>query len=270
MLTSHPSIVMPPECGFAVWWYEKYRAWTAAADRLAVLHEFWSDVLRSRKFDTWHLDAQELWRFLDEGTPRSYGEAVSLVYECYGVSRGRSFRRWGDKNNFHLEHISTIKDIFPDAHFVHIVRDGRDVACSYRELNARRISSPYAPRLADGVGEIAREWSSNIELAVASFDAIGWENTCEVTFEQLVTDTVSVLTDICTCIGEEYSPLMLDYHRVNREEELEPKEFLQWKERTLSPPQVAALGRFRKDLTPTDQGIFERLAGKALERYRYL
>lgn len=27
MMNSHPRIVVPPECGFAVWWYEKYQHW---------------------------------------------------------------------------------------------------------------------------------------------------------------------------------------------------------------------------------------------------
>lgn len=269
MLTCHHSIAIPPECGFAVWWYEKYKEWDGFSD--SELLEFMQDLMQSKKIETWQITEKSLLGFLRERKPSSYSQLVSSVYEWYGLSQyGKNFKRWGDKNNWHLSHILTIKELFPTAYFMHIIRDGRDVACSYRELNARRIHSPYAPNLPNGIEEIAEQWKSNVEIINESFEHIQWENVCELRFEDVVLNTEKTLYNLCHQLGENYDPSMLNYHRINRERKLEPTEFLKWKEKTLRPPEKSVVARYRRDLLTQEINIFERIAGDVLRRYNYL
>ena len=58
----------------------------------------------------------------------------------------------------------SIKELFPNAYFIHIIRDGRNVACSYRDINRKKISDPYAPKLPDNIIDIAKEWNNNINI----------------------------------------------------------------------------------------------------------
>jgi hypothetical protein len=165
MLTAHPAIAIPPECGFAVWWWRKYETWSEALATDDRIHEFVSDLRQSRKIETWELDYAALTEEIRSRRPASYETLVSIVYERYARQQGRTIRRWGDKNNFHIRRISDLRIIFPDAVFLHLVRDGRDVACSYRELAKRELKSKYAPDLPSDVVGIATEWRDNLSLA---------------------------------------------------------------------------------------------------------
>jgi hypothetical protein len=271
VLTCHRNIVIPPECGFAVWLHPTFGRWPegpGAGD--AFLAEFANAVSQSRKFDTWKLATGDLLNALLARRPADYADAVSCVYEEFARSRGRTFTRWGDKNNFYLEHIATLRAMFPRARFVHIVRDGRDVACSYRELAARKPDSRYAPRLPDSVAEIARSWKANVERIEGDFARLGIGDAICIRYEDLVSEMEPSLKKLCEELGEPFDPTMLRYYALNRADGLEPAELLAWKEKTLNPPDLASTGRYRKDLTPDEIAAFAEIAGGTLARYGYI
>lgn len=268
MMTCHRNIVIPPECGFAVWWYAKYKAWTDPDD--SQIAPFVADVLASPKFETWKLNPEKLLEFLRERTLQGYATAVSAVYEFYGKSLGRHFSRWGDKNNFYVSHIATVNKMFPDCHFVEIVRDGRDVACSYRELHRKTITSAYAPSLPFDITEIAKQWRLNLEMAAGQLDLLPCERVHHVRFEDLVRSPKPTLDRLCHALGETFDPQMLGYPKLNREQELEPFEFLQWKERTLSPLDLNVVGRFRSELRGPEIKAFDEIAEPVLRRNAYI
>ncbi|MCH7687688.1 MAG: sulfotransferase [Planctomycetes bacterium] len=268
MLTCHKNIVIPPECGFAVWLYEEYKAWNDP-DSDSLIDRFVKDVLNCRKFETWQLNEVDVREFVKQKRPASYPDALSAVYEWYGLSLGRSFERWGDKNNYYIDHIPTIHAMFPDACYAHIVRDGRNVACSYKNLNQRTIDSRYAPQLPSSIEEIAEQWQKNMETIRRSFDQIGRAKVHEVRLEDLVVEPEKILTQLCDHVGEEFDPSMLVYHSTNKESVLEPTEFLQWKEKTLKPLISTETERYRSELTEKEIQVFHGVAGNILKRYGY-
>ena len=268
MLTCHRNILIPPEAGFAVWLHQRYNRWLR--DSPDQLDGFVSDLLKTRKIETWELNESELKGFLREAGPSSYPEAVSLVYQWYGRCSGRSFNRWGDKNNFYIDHIDVLDRMFPDAQFVHIVRDGRNVACSYRNLAKRTIHSAYAPRLPVEIESIADEWKRNTSTVHQAFQKLGSNRSYEMRLEDLVCDPQKELMALTDFLGEEFDPRMLEYHRLNSGRKLEPEEFLQWKEKTLQPPITTRNEIYKSQLEVEAIATFEAIAGDALRRYGYL
>lgn len=269
MLTCHGNIVIPPECGFAAWLYPRFKDWRDDRGR-EWRRAFVRDLFECRKIETWRLDRGGVCAFLDEHVPSCFPEAVSLVYEFYGRGLGRTFARWGDKNNFYTGHIALLDTMFPQARFVHIVRDGRNVACSYRRLNNRDMDSPYAPRLPYAVADIAQEWLKNLEKVRAAFSAMSRTRVYELRLEDLVEEPEKQLERLCAFLGEPFDPGMLDYHRKNKEDELEPATFLQWKEKTLKPPLREGRNEYASELTRGQVAEFEAAAGKMLAEYGYL
>lgn len=271
MLTNHSRIVVPPECGFAVWLYPKFSNWDERARHEPdLIPRFAQQVAASRKFETWNLSEDEVRSTLLQARPRDYAEAVDAVYRLYARSIDREIDTWGDKNNFYLEHIALIRELFPSCRFVHIVRDGRDVACSYRELTARLIHSKYSPDLPADISEIAEEWTSNLETIRRSLNAVETDAVHELRYEDLIRNPEDALRELCAFLGQSFDAGMLNYHERNREQAQEPREFLQWKEKTLEPPSDAGLGRFKRELTPNEINEFERIAGDVLSAYGYL
>lgn len=190
------------------------------------------------------------------------------MYWHYAAVRKAHATRIGDKNNFHIHRVSDLARLFPDCVFVHIVRDGRDVACSYREIAAAQFKSEYRPQLPQAIREIAREWSTAVMApeAAAASEGVPLHT---VRFEDLVANPVAALTQLCAFLGEPFSEQMLEYHTRNASEQIEPAETMAWKPKTLEPLDRSVIGRYRQSLTQGEIAEFDAEAGDALQRFGY-
>lgn len=63
---------------------------------------------------------------------RNAGDFLRIVMERTAQNQG--VERWGDQTNSHIHSIPRIKATIPNALFVHVIRDGRDVATSLSHL----------------------------------------------------------------------------------------------------------------------------------------
>lgn len=63
---------------------------------------------------------------------RNPGDFLRIVME--GIARRQGVRRWADNTPFHILYIAEIKQTIPNARFVHMIRDGRDVSMSLSRL----------------------------------------------------------------------------------------------------------------------------------------
>ena len=91
-----------------------------------------------------------------------------------------------EKSPWHLSDLELIAEILPRARFVHVIRDGRDVAVSL--LAARRSWSRYGDsRASSTIREAARVWSDGIEQGELARAVIG-ERLLEVRYEALHAD----------------------------------------------------------------------------------
>jgi hypothetical protein len=57
-----------------------------------------------------------------------YSDFVSELFSRHGIKRGKTLV--GSKNPDYLRHLDTLRHLWPQAKFVHIIRDGRDVCLS--------------------------------------------------------------------------------------------------------------------------------------------
>lgn len=64
----------------------------------------------------------------EEDVARALGDAVAFLLQRYAERRGKA--RWVEKTPNQITEIPLLHRLFPDARYLHVVRDGRDVACS--------------------------------------------------------------------------------------------------------------------------------------------
>ncbi len=259
MLNSHPEVAVPPECGFSEWLYDKY-AGVQFDERL--YENTLKDVFRSRKFETWGLDFDTVLAFICIRMPRSYQDFVCDIYLAYANSKGKDGNVLvGDKNNYFINNVDKIDAIFPGCKKIFIVRDGRDVACSYQDLEKKIISSDYKPKLANDIETISREWSRSVDVMCQWVEG----GAKSIKYEDLVVDPERTLGEVCDFLGVEYSREMLGYHKRNDE----PEAFKAWKGRTFEPLSPTSVGRYRHDLTERQTKEFESNCGRHLELLGY-
>lgn len=264
MLTCHPNIVIPPEGGFLVHLFERYGGFAGEPD---MIDAYAADVIACRKMDEWNMEAGELGRFLQEREPRNYHDLGDGVYAFFASKHKSGWTRWGDKNNYYLKHIPTLAQIFPEAKFVHIVRDGRDVACSYRELS--QTKGTYAPQLPNSVVEIAVQWRDNLNQIANSFKSLNPGQAYTIRYEDILLSAEETLKDLCSFLGEPYNVNMLEYYKENTERSLEPEVYMQWKKKTKEELDPSRAFRWKTGMFLEDVALFEKIAGDVLQQHGY-
>jgi hypothetical protein len=216
LLTSHSKIVVPPECGFAVWLRKNNN------EMVFQINSFVNALFETRKFDSWQLDKQEVIEYLEKLNVRELDHAIDCIYTFYASKIKPNVQAIGDKNNFYLNHVDLLHEMYPNTKFIHIVRDGRDVACSYRKLMNKKILSKYAPNLTtDGV-EIAREWRESNERISASIADLP---SILVRLEDILADTQKTMTDVCGFLNFDYEESILNFYKMDQKSGMEPAEF---------------------------------------------
>lgn len=97
-------------------------------------------------------------------------------------------------------HFDRLLRIWPDARFIHIVRDGRDVARSC-------IGMGWAGNVWTGV----ERWIEAERLWAQLCQKIPAEQRIELTYEELISEPVKTLMRLCNFIGISYDQEMLNY-----------------------------------------------------------
>lgn len=266
MLHSHSHISIPPESHFFLWLEDKYKNWN-----INRLEDYINDLYASTKLETWNINYEDLFVFLKKQSISSYGHLTSLVYYFYSVQEGFSTANyWGDKNSLWIDKLPVIKKHFPDAFYIHIVRDGRDVACSYRSLNKKTFRSKYAPKLPNDIDEIAKSWQRNVE-AVDSFfvEQIDEVNKITILYEDLIQSPRQTLSHVLNKLSLQVEKEQLNYY-LKKGREIEPTSFLEWKEKLQQPLDIKNIGKYRKELSLQEVDAFNLLAKNALLKYNYL
>lgn len=261
MLNKHNAICVPPEAGFLVWLYNEYKQFYFSEKKIYLFIE---SLKKTAKIENWNLDYSRLACFLITEKPNSYSELIDSIYSYY-----KNSSLYGDKNNFYLSHIHTIKKIYPDAKFIHIIRDGRSVAASYINLNDAKLTSKYAPKLPYEIEDIAAEWKKNIITIDTALSNLCDSNYITVRFEDLVLNSTFTLNKLCFFLEKEYDKNMLYYYKTTKDEGLEPDEYIQWKEKTKIPLQKEEAFKY-KQLSKSDLILFEKLTKNILSKYNYI
>ena len=109
-------------------------------------------------------------------------------------------------------------EIWPNARFIHLVRDGRDVARSW-------IGKGWGGTVWNGLhGWIEAEtcWE-NLKAKIAP------QQWTEIHYEDLILDPVSTLTQVCHFVGIPFDRAMLDYSETSPYDTPDPKLVQQWR-----------------------------------------
>lgn len=266
MLNGHPDIVSPPESGFLHWWHNKYREWNKNNNNEQDIDAFISDLLQSKKIEGLNLDFERIKYILLKNKPTDYSSLMCSVYMTYAELRGKKPSIIADKNNYYIKHLDDLHAIWPDAFYIMVVRDGRDVACSYLNIKKLETSSPYKPILSSEIDLIAKEWKENNERMRLFLKG---KNHIVVRYEDLVLDCVGELKKVCGFFEIPYDEKMSQYHEIGAEQHDEPVSTIDWKRKTFEKPDPLNIGKYKTELNNESIVLFNNIAGDYLRIYDY-
>ena len=174
--------------------------------------------------------------------------------------------RWAEKTPRNIARIADIFRIFPAARFVHVLRDGRDVACSLRTHPRHKVVDGKLVPLDTWkpIAGCARRWVRDIE---GSRRWWGDPRFHTVRYEDLVLDPRPVLERLMGFLGEDWDEAMLAHASVESPFR-DATRFAQNPE-ALVAVNTASIGRWERDLDERDRRIFKRIAGPLLVELGY-
>jgi len=255
MLSSHPRLTIPPETRFLVPVWRRRLRFGDLSD--PANHARLADELvktKGTKFKHLRLEPEQVKKAVMTSPP-TIGSAIGAVYRTYAESQGKP--RWGDKQPTYFRNVALLRAMWPDAQFVHLVRDGRDCVASLKRMRWWKHGSIVA----------TATWVHSVDCARRAEQRLPDRSFTEIRYEDLVRDYPTVLRELCDFLGEDFDEAMLKPQKLARQ--LPGKQRRKWHWRTAKYIGPRRVGTYEELLTPREAALIERVAGDRLRALGY-
>ena len=168
---------------------------------------------------------------------RTWDDALKVILKFYGDQDAPDDAIWGDKTPGYVLCMPLLKQIVPNAQFVHIIRDPRDVALSVHAAWGHNMLRS------------AKKWARNVAIGRRDGKTLGADY-IEVYYEDVIRDPAKTLGGVCDFLGIPFAEEMTTLSRPSENiGSAAGKTFID----------SANLGKFRKRLRPKDQQRIEEI-----------
>jgi hypothetical protein len=215
--------------------------------------------LRSKGFRRSGLDAEPLSaRILNAGL--SGGDFIRIVMDS--VAEKQQAERWAVYDPDNVLHVERVKRDIPNALFVHIIRDGRDIALSLKKMGGF-TPLPWDRNQTDSLVATSLYWEWMVHRGRAHGSKFPADY-IEIRYEDLVTNPQETLGKLGSFIDHD-----LDYDQIQRAglgrlSQTNSSFREEGAKETINP-----LGRWKERLAPEDVAAIEGTVGEALEENGY-
>lgn len=179
-------------------------------------------------------------------------ELIDDIFSGYCQREGK--RIWGNKTPSLFRKIDILYTLFPNAGFIHIVRDGRDTFHSERKMNPSK----------DNVVVAALEWCYKLFKIEKSFKKIPYDNKITIRYEDLIDEPERTIKSICSTIGIDYEAGMLDFYKTSRNHAPDHHSEL-----IFNPLNKNNKYKWKKNLTHREKKIYNIITRHYLKKYNY-
>jgi len=138
---------------------------------------------------------------------RTLFHVFKSVYESNAFRHNAKFWFCKSMQNVHFIEKFKEKDFHP--FYIHLVRDGRDVALSFKKAI---VGEKH-------IFHLARKWKADQDCSWKYIEEFGNERVIQIRYEDLLTTPEKEIGKICKLIGLEYSDRIFDYYH-SRESQL--------------------------------------------------
>jgi Sulfotransferase family len=252
MLDAHPLVAIAPETFFI------HRFWRVRDD-LGDLsdNENHNRVVQSfidmPEFTEMNLDPNQF-RKAALKLPRSLPTLFALLLHQFRERRNATII--GEKTPSHLHHMITLKSLFPQARFVHIIRDPRAVANSWQHVPWSRMRIENVARM------WRREMTGSRQVAqMLCSDILAFH------YEDLARESEKTLREVCQFLSIPYEQSMLSYHQTNESTVNVQRE--PWKANVSKPVDPSRIDQWKSELSRNQISMIESASWPELTRQGY-
>lgn len=260
LFDAHPNVTFPPECQFIVNLYPKYGKNTEWTEQDIL--SFYDDLLSQWLFDTWTIDHDDLKKSLllciGQNT---YGTICKVVYKQYNsLFEKKELLFIGDKNPGYAIYTKLLLKIFPEAKFIHIIRDYRDNFVSIKNVD---FELPIPSVVVQKWKYFFRKFNKDSTIRPESY--------CVIKYEDLAEDPVNQMKKLCDFTGIEFNDTVFNFS--DKKEEIlkafPPGYIHSYHSSLMKKINTSSIGVWRKKLSSRQVKIMDATVGKVAEQAGY-
>jgi len=248
MLAGHPEVLAVPESHFKFDAFQQVRDWDKQRVDAPAMIQSISEHWRSK-----------YWRPLP--TPSSvedltsYRDVIFALVKRYAEARGHEVpSTWVDHTAANLMYLPSLVRLFPQARFIHLVRDGRAYAASLMRCDWGPVTALHA----------AKRWKMHLSYGLAAERGLHAERVMRIRYENLVAKPSALLAKICDHLGINFRSRMEHGGQMDRATYNEQIHAL-----VGDAPDPDRATAWREELDARDIEIFESEAKELLELMGY-
>ncbi len=252
ILDAHPNIAIPPP-GYLFNMIYPYLYSYGDLNKKENFAELIEDILEAPTIKKWKCNLN-IASIISNVGECSFKGVYEYLHVIYMNQQGKI--RWGNKSPRNVHFISDIKELFPKAQIIHLLRDGRDVAIDIADAD-------FWPHSLWGG---AQRWQECVRAARIFSRELDSDSYMEVRYESLCQSPESVLRQVCEFIGETFAPEILAHH-----ESSSTRSWSQDKthQATAKPITTEYVGMYKRRLNQHDRQALEALTGETLRQAGY-
>jgi hypothetical protein len=248
VLDSHAEIAVPYETTFIIPIGRDPRvgSWSVAEVAERIIDHHWFFVLE--------LTPEEVRDAVTELRPADVAQLLRMLFAMHAVRHGKEL--WGDKTPLQVLHMRELAELFPDARFVHAIRDGRGVSASLASMPwgpGSPVAGALTWRICVAAGQRAGAW-------------LGPDRYREIRLEDFVADPEATSRTLCDFLRLPFDPSMLRYNE--RADDRILPQHADWQGGLRREP-TSGLRDWKKGLSRHDVASLELLLGATLSRLGY-
>jgi hypothetical protein len=266
LLDCHPRLAITPETHWIARWFHDKQGKGITPDGRVSKKLLRKLAAHPRFAELGVAPAKRHFRVKGEGRV-PYARFVSSLFDLYGQRQGKPLV--GDKTPGYAREISTLHVLWPAAKFVHLVRDGRDVALSVLNWERAKNWTPgegaarFRTWAEDRLVTTALWWEWHVRLAREAGASLGPGLYREVGYESLVNRPAQECRAVCAFLGLEHDEGLLRAYEERARDNAGRPDKHPWM-------RVAqGLRDWRTQMPPADAERFEAAAGGLLDELGY-
>jgi hypothetical protein len=259
IVDAHPQIAITPELH---WITDRFKdgGWMASEGRVTA--ELAAALAEQKRFRQLAFSRQEFEGLLGDGRPVAYRTFLNRLFALYREKKGKLLV--GNKTPAFVQWVAVLHALWPEARFVHLIRDGRDVCLSVLNWDhAHKSAGRYSTWIEDPVVTTALWWERKVRLGRRGGQRLKTGLYYEMRYEDLVSLPDEECSRLCDFLGVPYDEAMLRFH----EGRTRAKPGLDAKNAWL--PITPGLRNWRTQMSPEDVERFEAAAGELLDDLGY-
>lgn len=151
------------------------------------------------------LKKKDIWNNLENIDETDIQFPVALPELLRILFTDKNKKVWGNKTPQNSENIPSLLTLFPEAKFILVIRDVRDICLSWKKKWGKNMY------------HCSIKWNKRMQMALNDLKLINADQYLVIKFEDLLNDTETTTKNICTFLNLPWSNRMIEHYKyVNR------------------------------------------------------